>query len=107
DYRRRLGGDNGQPLPDYVPDAVRIYFDQETQFPTRIAYLKKPSATATPPYPVLLSLEFFDVVLDGPVNEEQFRYFPPDDAQVENRTNKILGLIEAAAKPAAPAGGAP
>ncbi|MGD9857014.1 MAG: hypothetical protein AB7U20_18855 [Planctomycetaceae bacterium] len=107
DYLARFGGADGKPLPDYVPDRVRIYFDQQTLFPTRILYLKKARAEARLPFQLLLSLEFSDIVLDGPVNDEQFRYAPPDEAQVENRTSKILGLIEASKKPSTPAGDSP
>lgn len=107
DYLTRLGGGPGKMLPEYVPELVRIYFDQQTQFPTRILYLKRAPKNADRPYQVLLSLQFSDIVLDGPVNDDQFRYVPPDEIQVENRTSRILGLIEAARQPATPKEEAP
>lgn len=106
EYRARFGGE-GKSLPEFVPDRVRIYLDQQTLFPTRILYLKEAPPEARLPFQLLLSLEFSDIVLDGPVDDDRFRYVPPDEAQVENRTSKILGLIEAAKKPAATSGGRP
>ncbi len=102
DFLARLGGADGKLLPAYVPDRVRIYFDQQTLFPTRILYLKKAPAEERLPYRLLLSLEFSDIVLDGPVSEEQFNYVRnKDELDVENRTSKIVKLIEAAREKAA------
>ncbi len=107
DYLARLGGADGKPLPEFVPDRVRIYFDQQTLFPTRILYLKKAPDEEKLPYRLLLSLEFSDIVLDGPVSEEQFRYVPPDEIDVENRTRKFVDMIEAAKETAAKADSTP
>ncbi len=101
DFLARLGGAGSKPLPEYVPDRVRIYFDQQTLFPTRILYLKKAPAEEKLPYRLLLSLEFSDIVLDGPVSEEQFRYGRPEKVDVENRTVQLLKMIEAAKEKAA------
>jgi len=105
EYLKQLtGGDPDVQLPAYMPDHVRIYFDNQTQFPTRILYLRRsePGARAFVP---LLSLEFSDVVLDGPVNDELFQYTPGPDVKVRDRTGEYLKLISEAAekgrKPAA------
>lgn len=100
DYLARFGGARGKPLPDYVPDHARLYIDQETLFPTRILYLKQVTGNDTEPgarkYKALLSLEFSDIVLDGPVNEENFRYRPPGDIETRDRTKEFLDMIEKA-----------
>jgi len=108
DFRARLGGAGGKPLPAHVPDHVRIYFDQQTLFPTRVLYLKeRASDTQLKTHQLLLSLEFSDVVFDGPVSEEQFRYTPPGGTQVENRTVKFIEMINAAEEQAGTAGETP
>lgn len=98
DYRDRLtGGQQGVELPEYVPDHVRIYFDAENSFPTRILYLKE-TAPESHTFTALLSLEFWDVVLDGPVSEDLFRYAPKDLTKARDRTLDFLQMIESAAE---------
>ncbi len=95
DYQTRFTVKNEKSLPSYVPDRVRIYIDDETLFPTRILYLK-----AVPEHPkqyrALLSLEFSDIQLDGPVSEENFRYVPPLNVETRDRTSEFKDLIERA-----------
>jgi hypothetical protein len=98
EYRARWGSD--VELPPYVPDAVRIYFDDETLFPSRVLYLKRTAPEAST-YRPLLSLEFSDVVLDGPVDENRFQFRPSDPTKVYNRTKDYLRLIEAVNEQAA------
>jgi hypothetical protein len=105
EYLDRLtGGQEDVQLPAYMPDHVRIYFDNQTQFPTRILYLRRSEPGAKTFVP-LLSLEFSEVVLDAPVNDELFQYTPGADVKVRDRTGEYLKLIEQAAeqgrKPAA------
>ena len=113
DYLARFGGSGGRPLPDYVPDHVRLYIDQETLFPARILYLKQVTGNVAEPgarkYRAMLALEFSDIVLDGPVSEEDFRYRPPGEIETRDRTKELLDLIEKAtqAVESEPSGAAP
>lgn len=109
EYRARLSGGKGGPLPAHIPDRVRIYFDQQADFPfpVRVLYLKERATAANvKSYQLLLSLEFTDVVVDGPVSEDQFHYFPPEGLKVENRTDKFIEMINAAKSQASEAGAA-
>ncbi|MCA9077568.1 MAG: hypothetical protein KDA93_21260 [Planctomycetaceae bacterium] len=110
-YLTRFGGAGGRPLPNFVPDRVRIYIDQETLFPTRVLYLKQiadeQGAETSRKYRSMLSLEFSEIVLDGPVSEEDFRYLPPTDVETRDRTKEFLDLIEQANRSAETAGETP
>jgi hypothetical protein len=87
-------------LADYVPDAIRVYFDQENLFPRRILYLKKhPKRGYLRP---MVSVDFVEVTLNGPVNEEDFQYIPPDGVFPVNITNEYLRRLVSAQPPAAP-----
>lgn len=86
-------------LPPYIPDEVRIFFDRETQFPARLLYLKRePGGKGLLP---LVSLEFRDVVLGGPVKEQQFLFVPPDDVAPQDITRQYLDQIQQANAPVA------
>lgn len=98
DYLNRLtGGKPDTPLPSYIPDHVRIYFDSEANFPTRILYLRRTEPEAKT-FTAILSLEFTDIVLDAPVSEELFQYTPGPTIDVRDRTGEYLKLIDEAAR---------
>ncbi len=97
DYLEKLKAQLGaavQTAGMFVPDQVRVYFDQETLFPTRILYLKQASATPRTFRP-MLTLEFTDVVLNEEVNPEEFR-FPLRGIDEVDETNEFLRMIETA-----------
>lgn len=73
-------------LPAYVPDAVRIYLDQETLFPRRIVYLKKDQDTLQG----MVTLNFSKVSLNVPIPEKQFAYEPPDGVFPVDITHQYL-----------------
>jgi hypothetical protein len=98
EYLDRLtGGQEDVQLPAYLPDHVRIYFDNQTQFPTRILYLRRSEPGASTFVP-LLSFEFSDVVLDGPVDDELFQYTPGPEVKVRDRTGEYLKMINETAE---------
>lgn len=81
-------------LPEHVPDAARIYFDPDNDFPRRILYLKRPkSGESLQP---MLSLNFVDVVLNGPVNDDAFNFVPPDKVYPQDVTPQYLEQIHPA-----------
>lgn len=110
-YAQQLGGKDGKSFPEHVPESVRIYFDRETLFPQRIVYLKK-HATRNYSRP-MLTLDFINVQLDGPVDEVAFHYEPPKGvsaASIDDTTNLYLQQLTAPRKNAgsgAPAAGTP
>jgi outer membrane lipoprotein-sorting protein len=82
------GGDPAAPvqLPAYVPDAVRIYLDQETLFPRRIAYLKKGQESLE----TMVTLNFSKVTLNAPIAASVFAYEPPDGVFPVDITHQYL-----------------
>ncbi|QDT92454.1 LolA family protein [Gimesia algae] len=82
------GGDPAAPveLPAYVPDAVRVYLDQETLFPRRIVYLKKTGDSLQS----MVSLNFSKVTLNSPIPETEFAYEPPDGVFPVDVTKQYL-----------------
>lgn len=82
------GGDPSAPiqLPAYVPDAVRLYLDQETLFPRRIVYLKKNQDALEG----MVTLNFSKVTLNAPIPAAQFAYEPPDGVFPVDITHQYL-----------------
>lgn len=80
-----------QPLPSYVPDLLRIYFNAETLFPQRFLYLKKNPEKQT--YRPLVRLEFQDVQLDGAVEASEFEFTPPEDLVPEDVTQQYIDQL--------------
>ena len=82
------GGDPAAPveLPAYVPDAVRIYLDQDTLFPRRIVYLKKNQDSLQS----MVTLNFSKVTLNTPIPETEFTYEPPDGVFPVDITKQYL-----------------
>ena len=73
---QRFAKNKDDSLPAFVPDFVRLSVNSETLFPERLLYLKKqPEKKTLKP---LVSLEFRNVELDGPISEESFVFeIPP------------------------------
>jgi hypothetical protein len=101
DYLVRLRQANGkqEELPPYVPDRVRIYFQQDNLFPRRILYLKR--NTVAKSYRPMVKLDFERVVPDAPVKDEDFYYVPPEDVLTEDITNSYIRQLTAAGRPPA------
>jgi hypothetical protein len=86
---QRLGGDaSGQGLPAHIPERVRIYFAEDTQFPERVLYLKR--FEEKKPFRPLVDLQFRHVQLDGPVDPKQFEFTPPENIEPEDVTRQYL-----------------
>ena len=84
-----------KPMPPFIPDLARIYFDKETRFPRRIMYLKSlPDRKVLRP---MLVLDFTKVVLNGPTSEQDFLFIPPDSPAPKELTHFYLErLLQAA-----------
>ncbi len=94
----KLTGKKGE-LPAHLPEALRVYFAADTQFPERLLYLKmQPNKKYKP----LLDLQFRNVVLDGPVDDREFEFTPPENVEPEDVTRQYLDqLFPSEEKPAA------
>ena len=104
------GAKPDQPLPPLVPDLVRIYLDQETEFPRRIAFLKQVPGRKI--HKATLTLDFTKLVLDKPVSEGDFLFVPPDKPTPADVTDLYIQRIRGGGRsgpagPPAPANGSP
>jgi hypothetical protein len=79
-----------QHLPQHVPDSVRIYLEPELLFPRRIAFLKR-RGTQTE---ALVELDLLDIVINGPIDEHQFEYAPPDGARPVDVTTEYVQQLQ-------------
>lgn len=107
-YARQMGPSAQSILP-FLPERVRVYFDRETLFPTRILYLKRVSQDPVSDRP-MLALEFSEIRLNEGVDAQAFRYVPPKGVDEIDETGIYLRLIESIrasaeqpGQPAAPA----
>lgn len=80
-----------QPLPTYIPEMLRIYFNAETLFPQRFLYLKKNPEKEM--YRPLVRLEFQDVQLNAAVETSEFQFTPPEDLVPEDVTQQYLDQL--------------
>lgn len=85
-------------LPPQVPDLVRIYFAADTQFPEKLLYLKRLPEKKS--YRPLVELQFRNVVLDGPLDEREFDFTPPDNIEPEDITRQYIEQLLPPQKPA-------
>jgi hypothetical protein len=79
-----------QRLPEHVPDSVRIYLEPELLFPRRIAFLKHRGSRIEP----LVELDLLDIVINGPMDEHQFEYAPPDGARPVDVTTEFVQQLQ-------------
>lgn len=92
DYAAQWKKNPDDPLPPYIPDALRIYFDAETHFPRRVVYLKlQPEKPTLRP---IVRLEFQDVQLDQPVDDSEFEYAPPEGLVPEDITQPYIDQLK-------------
>lgn len=81
------------PLPVYIPDAVRIIVNSATLFPERVVYLKKQTEKDKKGYRALVSFQFKNVELDATIDEQEFTFEPPQDVVPEDVTRQFLDRI--------------
>ena len=87
--------DPDAPLPDYIPDYVRIYIDADASLPRRIQYLKRfpdPSQNLVRP---LVTLDLRGVSLNEEVSDGLFTLQVDDEGLVEeDLTPKVIDTIK-------------
>jgi hypothetical protein len=81
-----------QHLPEHVPDSVRIYLEPDLLFPRRIAFLKHRGSQVEP----LVELDLLDIHINGPMDEHQFEYAPPDGARPVDVTTEYVQQLQKA-----------
>lgn len=86
----------GQPLPQWVPDEIRIYFEEDSLFPRRILYLKK-NVLQVPLR--MVSLDFDTVELNSEVDPAVFTFVPPEKVVAEDVTQAYLNEFTKAEQP--------
>lgn len=85
-------------LPEHIPDSVRIYLDSKTLLPRRFVYLKQPTEKGTPR--PMVTLDFVDLVLNAPLNDDEFYYVPPDGINPDDITHAYLERLRPKGQPA-------
>ena len=72
-------------------DAIRVYFDKTTLFPRRILYTKQiPGRKVSRP---MLTLDFTNVKLNGPVSDQDFTFVPPATPVANDITQAYVGRL--------------
>ncbi|NQV26560.1 MAG: hypothetical protein HQ518_19570 [Rhodopirellula sp.] len=79
--------DEKEALPAFVPDEVRIYFEQKSLFPRRILYLKHAEDGTRRP---MVTLDFVDVKWDVELAEDAFTYTPPEKVARQDVTQAYI-----------------
>ena len=85
---------DGEGLPEYVPDRVRIYIDKATRFPHRIVYLKNTGSRKV--LRPMVSLEFRNVQVNAPLPDASFAFKPDSGVRVQDVTDDYIRQIRQA-----------
>ncbi len=100
---QQLGGDAKSPqYPEHIPDACRLTLGADSLFPVRLSYFKRQDQGLR----MLLDLRFRDVVLEGPIDDNEFRFTPPDATEPEDVTREYIDQLFPEADPQGDAAGA-
>ena len=94
------------PRP-HVPEYTRVYVDAETMLPRRIQFLKRsmdPTAKMVRP---LITLDFRNLVINEPVDDQAFVFKTPEKAVEVDETENVIQMIQQSLKPASADGGTP
>ena len=94
------------PRP-HVPEYTRVYVDAETMLPRRIQFLKRsmdPTAKMVRP---LITLDFRNLVINEPVDDQAFVFKTPEKAVEVDETENVIQMIQQSLKPASADGAAP
>ncbi|MFO1000247.1 MAG: hypothetical protein U0936_07910 [Planctomycetaceae bacterium] len=87
------------PRP-HVPEYTRVYVDAETMLPRRIQFLKRsmdPTAKMVRP---LITLDFRNLVINEPVDDQSFVFKTPEKAVEVDETENVIQMIQQSLKPA-------
>ena len=91
----RIGGLAGQ-VAGFMPDMVRVYFEQESLFPERFQYLKQVSPERET-YRPILTVQFDNIRFNEPIPPQAFIYVTPQGVEERDETTLFLNMIKEAA----------
>ena len=77
-------------LPEHLPDHVILYLEQADLFPYRIEYRRRTESSSR----ALVTMQWYDVKLNGPVDHNRFIYHPGDLKPVDRTQEFLDSLIE-------------
>lgn len=89
--------DPAAPLPNWIPDYVRVYLDADQKLPRRIQYLKKHPNPQISQVQPLLTLDFRNMTVNGDVSDDLFDFKPPEGLPELDLTDKTVEAIKKAA----------
>lgn len=89
--------DKDQPLPAFVPDQVRIYFEKESLFPRRILYMKLDESSTRRP---MVTLDFVNVQWNQELAKDAFDYTPPEKVARQDVTQAYINRFTSPSKDA-------
>jgi hypothetical protein len=90
-----LKSTTGNRPSSHIPDSVRIYFEPVILFPRRIDFLRKHKGSDETE--VLVELDFMDIVINGPLDDHQFEFAPPNGIRTIDVTNDYLQQLKGGA----------
>ena len=89
-----------QPLPEWLPDFVRLYVDADALLPRRIQYLKKHPNPAEKLVRPLITLDFRKMSINDALPEDWFVFSAPEGLPEDDLTQQTIRSIKQAANPA-------
>jgi hypothetical protein len=93
------------PLPDFIPDYIRIYIDAEANLPRRVQYLKSSPDPARKLVRPMITLDFRQLSLNEAIADEVFTFDADDEGLVEeDLTPEVIDNIKQLTQPASDAG---
>lgn len=79
----KLQEDLTAPLPDYIPDYVRVYVDAGSMLPRRIQYLKRHPDSKQKKVRPLVTLDLRNINLQAKFSNDTFTFTRPDEKDLE------------------------
>lgn len=76
-------------LPPFIPDYVRVFFDENSLFPRRIFYYKKFDNKLHP----MLTLDLLNVQQNVPLGADDFKYYKPTEVVPADITQEMIDRI--------------
>lgn len=89
-----------QPMPEWLPDYVRLYVDADALLPRRIEYLKKHPNPAEKLVRPLITLDFRKMSINDTLPEDWFVFSAPEGLAEDDLTQQTIRSIKQAANPA-------
>jgi hypothetical protein len=87
------------PRP-HVPEYTRVYVDAETMLPRRIQFLKRSMDPTEKMVRPLITLDFRNLVINEPVDDQAFLFKTPEKAVEVDETENVIQMIQQSLKPA-------